>query len=60
MKAKRKQFREVLIWTGGFYIVSSTFIFLYNLNSYWIPAGLGCIFIFAVIVYFVWGGFTEG
>jgi hypothetical protein len=60
MKAKRKQFREVLIWTGGFYIVGSTFIFLYNLNSYWIPAGLGCIFIFAVIVYFVWGGFTEG
>ena len=60
MKAKRKQFREVLIWTGGFYIVSSTFIFLYNLNSYWIPAGLGCIFLFAVIVYFVWGGFTEG
>jgi hypothetical protein len=60
MKAKRKQFREVLIWTGGFYIISSTFIFLYNLNSYWIPAGLGCIFIFAVIVYFVWGGFTEG
>jgi len=60
MKAKRKQFREVLIWTGGFYIVSSTFIFLYNLNSYWIPAGTGCIFLFAVIVYFVWGGFTEG
>ena len=60
MKTKRAWFRDILIWLGGLYIIGSTVVFLYNLNSYWVPAGLGCIFIFAVIIYFVWGGFPEG
>jgi hypothetical protein len=60
MKTGRERFREVLMWAGGLFIVGSTITFLYNINSYWVPAGTGCIFIFAVIIYFVWGGFTFG
>ena len=60
MKTKRERFHDALIWAGGLFIISSTIIFLYNINSYWIPAGLGCLFIFAVILYFVWGGFSFG
>ena len=58
MKTGRKLFHDVLIGSGGLFIIGSTIIFLYNLNSFWVPAGLGCLFIFTVIIYFVWGGFT--
>ena len=60
MKTKRERFRVFLIWSGGLFIIGSTIVFLYNLNSYWVPAGVGCIFIFFVIIYFVWGGFSAG
>jgi hypothetical protein len=58
MKTGRERFHDVLTWVGGSFIIGSTIIFLYNLNSFWVPAGLGCLFIFTVIIYFVWGGFT--
>ena len=58
MKTGRERFHDVLMWAGGSFIVGSTIVFLYNLNSFWVPAGLGCLFIFTVIIYFVWGGFT--
>jgi hypothetical protein len=57
MKTGREWFRIVLIWAGGLYIISSAIIFLYNLNSYWVPAIVGFFFILAVIVYLVMGGF---
>jgi len=60
MKTKRERFRVFLIWSGGLFIIGSTIVFLYNLNSYWVPAGIGCIFIFFVIIYLVWGGFSAG
>ena len=60
MKTKRAWFHDILISMGGLYIIGSTVVFLYHINSFWVPAGLGCIFIFAVIIYFVWGGFTGG
>ena len=59
MKTKRQRFGEVLIWAGGLFTVGSTILFLFNLDSYWIPAGVGCIFILAVIIYFVSAGFND-
>ena len=60
MKTTRERFRDVLIWTGALFIISSTVIFLYNINSYWVPAGIGCLFILAVVIYFVMKGFSDG
>jgi ribose/xylose/arabinose/galactoside ABC-type transport system permease subunit len=60
MKTTRERFRDVLIWAGGLFIISSTVIFLYNINSYWVPAGIGCILILAVVIYFVMKGFSDG
>jgi hypothetical protein len=57
MKTGRERFRDVLMWAGGLYIVGSMVIFMFNINSYWVPAGLGFIFVLAVIVYLVMGGF---
>lgn len=57
MKTGRERFRIVLMWAGGLYIVGSTTIFLFNLPSFWIPAGMGCAFILAVIVYITSAGF---
>ncbi len=57
MKTRRERFGDVLIWAGGLYIVSSTIIFMFNINSYWAPAMIGFAFILAVIVYLVMGGF---
>jgi hypothetical protein len=57
MKTGRERFRDALIWAGGLFIVASTIIFLFNINSYWAPAAVGFIFIIAVIVYLVLGGF---
>ena len=58
MKTGRKRFRIILIWIGGLFITGSTIIFLINIDSYWIPAAIGFIFMLVVIVYFVSGGFT--
>ena len=57
MKTGRERFRDVLIWAGGLFIVASSIIFMFNINSYWVPASVGFIFICAVIVYLVMGGF---
>ena len=57
MKTGRERFHNVLIWCGGLYIVGSMVIFMFNINSYWVPAGLGFIFVLAAIVYLVMGGF---
>jgi|GEM_PF-709725 hypothetical protein len=57
MKTGRAQFRVVLIWVGGLFIIGSTIVFLFNLDSYWIPATIGFFFILAVIIYLVMGGF---
>ena len=57
MKTGRERFRDVLIWCGGLFIVASIIIFMFNINSYWVPAMVGFIFILAVIVYLVMGGF---
>ena len=58
MKTGRKRFRFILLWIGSLFITGSTIIFLINIDSYWIPAAIGFIFMLAVIVYFVSGGFT--
>ena len=58
MKTGRKRFRFILLWIGSLFITGSTIIFLVNIDSYWIPAVIGFIFLLAVIVYFVSGGFT--
>jgi hypothetical protein len=57
MKTGRAQFRGVLIWAGGLFIIGSTIVFLLDLDSYWIPATIGFFFILAVIIYLVMGGF---
>jgi hypothetical protein len=59
MKTGRKLFHDVLIWSGGLFIIASTIIFMFNINSYWVPATLGFIFICAVIVYLVSAGFGD-
>jgi uncharacterized membrane protein len=57
MKSGRRRFRDILIWVGGLFIMGATIIFLVNLNAFWVPAIVGFIFILAVIVYLVMGGF---
>ena len=57
MKTRRERFHDVLIWCGGLFILSGTIIFMFNINSYWVPAMVGFIFMLAVIVYLVMGGF---
>ena len=57
MKTSRERFHDVLIWCGGLFIVGSTIIFMFNINSYWVAAMVGFIFMLAVIVYLVMGGF---
>ena len=59
MKTGRKRFNDILKWAGGLYIIGSTIIFLFNLDSYWVPATLGFIFICAIIVYLVSAGFGD-
>ena len=59
MKTGRERFHNVLIWCGGLYIVGSMVIFMFNINSYWVPATLGLIFIGAVIIYLVSAGFGD-
>ena len=57
MKTGRARFHDVLMWAGGLYIIGSTIIFLVNIESYWVPAMIGFIFILAIVVYLVMGGF---
>ena len=57
MKSGRRRFRDILIWVGGVFIMGATIIFMVNLNTFWVPAIVGFIFILAVIVYLVMGGF---
>ena len=59
MKTGRKLFHDVLIGFGGLFIIASTIIFMFNINSYWVPATLGFIFICAAIVYLVSAGFGD-
>jgi hypothetical protein len=59
MKTGRERFSDILKWAGGLYIIGSTIIFLFNLDSDWVPATLGFIFICAVIVYLVSAGFGD-
>ena len=57
MKTGRARFHDVLMWAGGLYIIGSTIIFPVNIESYWVPAMIGFIFILAIVVYLVMGGF---
>jgi len=59
MKTGRKLFHDILVGSGGLFIIGSTTIFWFNIESYWIPALVGFIFICAVIVYLVSAGFGS-